>query len=101
MIGTEKTTPAWPDDVVVRYLTVGGATVDLHRKRFTTTFSHRGAPYAADKPYEVDGFNWRCLGCGVYGREGDSYHDPGYRSLPEARDVAQGHAEKCRAIPRP
>ncbi|WP_068922227.1 hypothetical protein [Planobispora rosea] len=95
------TNGAWPDGVIIRYLNVGGATVDLHRKRYTTQWSYRGAPYAADTPYEVEGYNWRCLGCDAYGREGDTYNDPGYRDLSKTRDAAQEHAERRRAIPRP
>jgi len=101
LISRKEDRAAWPDDVITRYLTVGEAVVDLHTKRFTTQWDYRGAPYAATTPYEVNGFNWRCLGCGTYGREGDTYNDPGYRDLSKARGAAQEHAEKCRAIPRP
>ncbi|WP_433382660.1 hypothetical protein [Streptosporangium sp. CA-115845] len=99
---TVANTP-WPEGVITRYLTVGGATVDLHSHRFTAKWSYRGAPYAAspDQRYEVGGFNWRCLGCDAYGREGDTYNEPGYRALDEARESAQEHAERCRAISRP
>ena len=87
------------DAIISRFETLGRATVELHTKRFTTTFSHRGAPYAADTPYEVDGWNWRCLGCAAYGREGDTYHDPGFRDLRQARADANGHAGDCRSKP--
>jgi hypothetical protein len=88
------------DDVVIRLLGLGGAIVELHRTRFTTTWSSSGPPCAAHTPYEVDGFNWRCLGCDAYGREGDTYNDPGYRDFGKARNAAQEHAAQCRAMPK-
>jgi hypothetical protein len=91
----------WPASLVARFVNVGGAMVDLHRQRFTTTFDYRGAPYAADKPYQINGYNWTCGGCGAYGREGDTYHDPGFRSEQDARKDANDHASACRATPRP
>lgn len=63
----------WPDGVTARYLTVGGATVDL-----TGT---------GERTYV------RCTGCG-FGKGlwwAEEY----------ARERAQGHAETCRAMPRP
>jgi hypothetical protein len=66
------TTAPWPDGVIARYLTVAGATVDV-----------RGGG---------DHASMTCLGC-----------DEGYASFGEhrTRELAQGHAEKCRALPRP
>ncbi|MFH9072697.1 hypothetical protein [Streptomyces alboflavus] len=62
----------WPDGVIARYLTVAGATVDLTR---------RG-----------EHADYRCTGCGY----------AGHRWVERvAREHAQGHAEKCRALPRP
>jgi hypothetical protein len=101
MSGTATTTDKPATDVVIRFLTLGGAPVELHTARFTTRFDYRGAPYATPQPYEVDGFNWRCTGCTAYGREGDTYNDPGYRKLGEARSAANEHAETCRAMPKP
>lgn len=86
-------------DVIARFATLGGAPVELHTMRFTTTFDYRGAPFAANGPYEVDGYNWRCRGCAAYGREGDSYNDPGFRHLSEARTEANAHAGECRSLP--
>lgn len=96
---TTRKHQASPDGVIARYRTAGGATVALHPTRFTTKWDYRGAPYAATTPYEVGGWNWRCLGCGEYGREGDSYNDPGFCELREARADAQVHAEKRCAMP--
>lgn len=97
----DETGSEWPADVIARFVNHGGALVDLHRARFTTRWRPSGPPYAAHRPYEVDGFNWRCLGCAAYGREGETYYDPGFRAMDEARAGAQEHAENCRAIPRP
>lgn len=68
---TPTPTP-WPEGVIARYLTVAGATVDI-----------RGGG---------DHASMTCLGC-----------DEGYASFGErrTRELAQGHAEKCRALPRP
>ncbi|MFF0862328.1 hypothetical protein ACFYUV_11290 [Nonomuraea sp. NPDC003560] len=89
---------AWAGDVVAGFVNLGGAIVELHTARFMTQWLS-GPPYACDEPYAVDGWNWRCRGCAAYGREGDSYNDPGFRKLAEARGEAQAHAEKCRAVP--
>ncbi len=65
-------TEPWPNGVIARYLTVAQATVDV-----------RGNSGHA---------SMTCLGCGQ-----------GYASFGEqrTRELAQGHAEKCRALPRP
>ena len=65
-------TEPWPDGTVARYLTVAGATVDV-----------RG---------NSDHASMTCLGCG------ERYASYGER---RTRELAQGHAEKCRALPRP
>jgi len=65
-------TKPWPDGVHVRYLTVAGATVDV-----------RGTE---------DDASYKCWGCG------DSTALYGGR---RTKELAQGHAEKCRALPRP
>ncbi|MGJ6967884.1 hypothetical protein ACSDR0_38845 [Streptosporangium sp. G11] len=101
MTSTSSPLAPWPKDVIIRFLNQGGATVDLYPVRFTTKWNYRGAPYAATHGYEVNGYSWSCLGCGVHARQGDTYNDPGYRDLSEARQSAQGHAEICRGIPRP
>ncbi|MFG1619533.1 hypothetical protein ACGFI3_42845 [Nonomuraea wenchangensis] len=87
------------ESVVARFVNVGGALVELHTARFLTHWTYSGPPNGADKPYEVNGWNWRCRGCAAFGREGETYYDPGFRKLGEARDEAQRHAEQCRAIP--
>ncbi|MGW8679619.1 hypothetical protein ACWGNN_00870 [Streptomyces sp. NPDC055817] len=74
----------WPADVIARYLTVGGATVDIKERQAGWRSEH-----------------WFCLGCastsrGAYtGPFGDPFR------LADIRRQAQGHAEECRALPRP
>jgi hypothetical protein len=71
-----QNTAPWPDGVTARYLTIGGATVDLKDDESTTGY--------------VDG--GECTGCG---------HHIGWGRATFAREEAQRHAEKCRAMPRP
>lgn len=90
---TQPPSPAaWPDGVIARYLTVAGATVDI------TYDSHRGL------------LNATCTGCDWVDRTStggflsDTPEQEQARveeTLPESRVVAQAHAERCRALPRP
>lgn len=86
---TAQQPAAWPEGVIARYLTVGGATVDL-RHDYTGV---------ADSV---------CSGCTT------THRSNGYTGLPnptvEQQDAAaigagrqwsQEHAERCRAMPRP
>jgi hypothetical protein len=88
------------DAAVARFLTLGGAVVDLTTKRFVTRFADQGRPYASE-PREVAGYAWLCQGCGDDGY--DQHGDTGY--LPEeqhkARTDANAHASTCRAMPKP
>ncbi|CAM5250243.1 hypothetical protein SGLAM104S_01611 [Streptomyces glaucescens] len=97
----------WPEGVLARFITVGGATVDLLTHTFRTRYTGQGRPYVSDEGREVDGFTWACLGCGATSAtNGRNYIRFDYgRYLPtedgEAREDAQTHAERCRALPRP
>ncbi|BBC35260.1 hypothetical protein SGFS_065540 [Streptomyces graminofaciens] len=73
-------TEPWPEGVEARYLTVGGATVDITDDR---------APH------------WRCTAC--TGTSVGEYTGPFGTpfTLDAIHEQAQGHAEKCRALPRP
>ena len=71
--------PAQPaDNVLMRFLTHGGATV-------TVTGSGR---------YGAEDCRWKCLGCGA-----SDERVPRYDWL--AREKANGHAAACRAMPKP
>ncbi|MDX3336908.1 hypothetical protein [Streptomyces sp. ME02-6979.5a] len=90
-----STQTAWPTGVIARYLTVGGATVDLtHRltvhtppKPFATLASCAGCPATEEVSHYRS--NW-----------GEEEHDPEAADA-DARIWAQSHAETCRAIPKP
>ncbi|WP_051698506.1 hypothetical protein [Streptomyces albus] len=68
----------WPEGVIARYLTVGGATVDV-----TDT---------GESPEAV------CGGCPQTFTRNSRYISG---SLDTVHRWAQEHAEKCRALPRP
>ncbi|WP_327135920.1 hypothetical protein OG311_38120 (plasmid) [Streptomyces sp. NBC_01343] len=90
---------------LMRFLTVGHAVVEVHTHRFTTRYTCQGRPYADPaNPREVEGFRWKCGGCGATG-ETDGSSGPRFdygRYLPEERDQvradANAHATVCRAM---
>ncbi|MFD4220430.1 hypothetical protein [Streptomyces griseus] len=90
-----STQTAWPTGVIARYLTVGGATVDLtHRltvhnppKPFATLASCAGCPATEEVSHYRT--NW-----------GSEEHNPEAADA-DARIWAQSHAETCRALPKP
>ncbi|TBO57525.1 hypothetical protein EYS09_22195 [Streptomyces kasugaensis] len=101
----------WPEGVIARYLTVGGATVDI------TASVTEDTPYVHDYGNGVTGrpqgcinltLTTECTGCkeneeaeyeGLFatalGRVLESHYGR------TAQRWAQSHAEKCRAMPRP
>ncbi|MGY1579770.1 hypothetical protein [Streptomyces sp. MN13] len=97
-------TTAWPAGVVARYLTVGGATVDLTRGNRTyptddgigENRNHTTATCTGCLATE-EFSHWRTIR-GTYSSW--EKHDPGAADQ-KAREWAQQHAEKCRALPRP
>ncbi len=74
-------TEPWPDGVTVRYL--------------TTAAEITGAAEIAVNviEYDFDEAFAKCAGCDTVIWQGGSHR--------RARELAQGHAEKCRALPRP
>ncbi|WP_438490721.1 hypothetical protein [Streptomyces sp. S186] len=89
----------------MRFLTAGGATVELRSHRFSTRYTGQGRPYVSDEVRDVDGFVWKCLGCDADGRSDgpNPIRFDGGRYLPgerdEARRDANAHAQTCRAMP--
>ncbi|WP_055693418.1 hypothetical protein [Streptomyces prasinopilosus] len=85
---------AWPEGVIARYLTVGGATVDV---------SHDSL-YLDDTEPNVS--TARCGGCGAYCNQewrrnaSVGFNDGSRFSDAQASEWAQEHAEKCRALHR-
>lgn len=101
MNNASPTTTAWPDGVIARYLTVGGATVDIRET----------GPRDAE---ELQSTVATCTGCGNATRtaweEGHDYRGQWYlmprveaveRAEAAARKWAQKHAEQCRAMQKP
>jgi hypothetical protein len=90
----------WAQGVIARYLTVGGATVDLtYRLNFLTPpepFATAATCTGCPKSKEFG--HWR----NVYQFDGGQAekHCP-EAAETDARAWAQSHAEKCRAMPRP
>jgi hypothetical protein len=85
-----QTTP----EIIARYLTVGGATVDIAHDTL----------YLADTEPNVSVA--RCGGCAAYcneewGQYASTYDNGSSAADYEPRKWAQAHAEKCRAMPRP
>jgi hypothetical protein len=68
---------AWPQGVIARYVTVGGATVDIHE--------------------EEEDYVARCTGCTAMWSNGKS----DWKLQYQVRPWTQSHAEKCRALPQP
>jgi hypothetical protein len=94
----EAQATTWPEGVIARYLTLGGSTVDI-----ATRLNVHNPP----KPFA---FLVTCSGCPET-KEISHYrlrsvlqsweeHDPA-EAEEAAREFAQAHAEKCRAMPRP
>lgn len=96
-------TPDIDKAIVMRFLTQGGATVEVRSHRFQTRYTHRGRPnvysFDSSKTRTVDGYRWTCRGCGTCGEIGIS--DYNYLDTEEgrARDDANAHAASCRAMP--
>jgi hypothetical protein len=100
---TANQTTAWPEGVIARYLTVGGATVDITERAGYTTSTDPTETVAT------------CTGCGTAekiewtqqvwnhttDRMVDEHDEGGRRSTQKMRGWAQCHAEDCRAMPRP
>ncbi|MFD6360176.1 hypothetical protein ACFWFX_10015 [Streptomyces roseolus] len=90
---------AWPEGVIARYLTVGGATVDMTHQynvltppeAYATLASCTGCPATSEHSH------YRMVWGMTAQRE---EHHPGAADR-DALVWAQAHAEKCRAMPRP
>ncbi|MBT2393372.1 hypothetical protein J7E87_29120 [Streptomyces sp. ISL-1] len=83
----ETRTATWPDDVTARYANLTGATVDVRTEKTLVRAVCTGCP-AAEQTYPL-----RAPG-----------KNTGYEPRPaltSAQTWAQGHAERCRALPRP
>ncbi|MEU9849233.1 hypothetical protein [Streptomyces sp. NPDC047985] len=91
---TQTKTTTWPEGVIARYLTVGGAAVDIAHDTL----------YLSDVEPNVS--TARCGGCEKYRNQewearADRYSNGSSWADSDARHWAQEHAEKCRAMPKP
>jgi hypothetical protein len=101
--------PAAPAPAVevplMQFLTQGAAVVEVRSHRFRTRYTWQGRPFVSDEVREVDGFTWKCLGCGKRGSGGRGPFSDGEPYLDnegdQARDDANAHAASCRAMPKP
>jgi len=85
---------AWPEGVIGRYLTVGGATVDIQHDAYYVYDTEPTSTVA------------KCGGCldthtEQWAEYADSFDGGTSWADKEARKWAQAHAETCRALPRP
>lgn len=85
----------WPEGVIARYLTVGGALVDVSHDMHLIVDTEPNLSLA------------RCGGEGCKASHHERWRDYSYRTDngsrgadQEAGKWAQAHAEKCRALPR-
>lgn len=87
----QHSTQPWEPGTIARYLTVGGAVVDI---------SHDTLHLADTEPNMTTA---QCGGCNAYHNEewGQTPRWASSIAEDEARKWAQSHAEKCRAMPRP
>jgi hypothetical protein len=94
---------AWPEGVIARYFTVGGATVDITVR---LTLPPEPIPYATRAactgcPDAKEFNHYRTYyGSGGFLSDAREEHEPEVAD-EAARTWAQSHAEKCRALPRP
>lgn len=101
---TISETPAVPvdDNVLMRFLTRGGATVELYPHAWTET--HYNIDNKPRQKFSREGFEWRCLGCDATGAEtnmrlgGAGYQE---RQPRDSRKEANTHAAACWSMPKP
>lgn len=93
---------AWPENVTARYLTVGGATVDMEIKNTGTYDWQRvqarctASSCGAASESEARSMDFRN---GL--RDGQEHQRARDHLVKELHPWAQSHAETCRAMPRP
>lgn len=88
------TETVWPEGLIARYLTVGGATINISHDTLYLSDTEPSVTIA------------QCGGCDARHNEEWGQYAYRYNSGSRAADEevgkwAQAHAEKCRAMPRP
>ncbi|MGA4960256.1 hypothetical protein [Streptomyces lavendulocolor] len=103
-----RTQTAWPPNIIARYLTVAGSS--LGREDLAVEVSTRYSDFTPPEPIATSA---SCTGCPAATEVGHwfgsgSHVDGTYmedrdpqRAAAQAREWAQAHAEKCRAMPNP
>lgn len=108
---------AWPEGVIARYLTVGGATAEITERAVEyaegeTGYGPIGNGYSGYRqPTELVDITLTatCSGCtateeneftGIYAYARKGFLDE-LKPWQSPKAWAQAHAEKCRAMPRP
>lgn len=91
---TSTNTATWPEGVIARYLTVGGAHIDITHDELYLNDTEPNLTHA------------RCGGCPAYRNyewapRSGRLDNGRCGADADARDWAQTHAETCRAVPRP
>ncbi|QQM45162.1 hypothetical protein [Streptomyces liliifuscus] len=99
MSASAQTVPSvtpWPEGVVARFVTVGGALVDVSHDMHLIVDTEPNLSIA------------RCGGAGCDATHNEEWRDYSYRvdngssgADREASKWAQSHAEQCRALPLP
>jgi hypothetical protein len=92
-------TTTWPDGVITRYLTIGGATIDILNAEWASMRSQVMARTVSAA----------CTGCNSPIGEKthrdwlaeDERPEVFDSALAALREAAQSHAETCRAMPKP
>lgn len=107
----------WPEGVIARYLTLGGASVDIAEKVIERTEGETGYGPIGDgysgyrQPIELVDITLiaTCSGCvatneqeftGIYAFARKGFLDE-LKPWQSPKNWAQSHAETCRAMPRP
>lgn len=89
----------WPEGVIARYLTVGGATVDLTYQLNVLTPPEPFATLATcNACTAASEHNHHRMVWGLASQYEEHHPEAADR---DAREWAQAHAEKCRAMPMP
>ncbi|KQX27527.1 hypothetical protein ASD97_24820 [Streptomyces sp. Root63] len=88
---------AWPENVIARYLTIGGATVDLTHVAITE--DTKATRSTCTGCLTTERSHWR----NQYPSSTGGYVDFQDRDKGDrnAREWAQSHADTCRALPMP
>ena len=92
--------PAPDPDLLARFLTAGGAVVELRKVHFRTCYISRPLVLPEGETRPCDGFTWTCHGCGVKGSASTIFTEPYLDSdEKQARGDANDHAARCRSMP--